>query len=1187
MGILIRLYRLILKIKNKKEYESLAPVSNIKNNATLDMLVNAVADSKNYNIALSGKYGAGKSSIIKSFLKGFRKLIYKPLYISLGMLGIEDDEKRDINEFCQEIEKSIIQQIIYKEDTSKLPDSNIKRVSKLKKRNIVYIMIIAITFILIKVCSLYIENYNDEIKKLIEKFFSFNIYIQIGIIIAMFVVILLISKLIAKFLKKIDIKNIKFNFSNTEIAIEKSSAESLINKYMDELVYFFSVTKYNVVIIEDLDRFLENDEIKNRVLIIFQKLKELNQILNSSKQIKRKISFIYVVKDDLFNNEEERTKFFDEIVPVIPIISNYNSYAELKNRFEGYGIKDKIIQDISPYINDYRVIINLKNEFVLYQKEIKGNEIVKEKQLAMIVLKNMRPNEYENLLNNKGIIHDIINRKEELIGKKVDKINSYIKNNNDKIKEYRNEILINFEELKRLVLSSLYGKTSNRSFSGTLSAQQFLNSSVDYEKIKNTTIYIQDYRGYSFSESEVFGYFGGKDKFLERAKHIANASTNEIERLTLENEQYEKEKEELYKKPFYELFINNDNISISDEFIKMLLTNGYIDENYQDYMLKFKETKDMTKHDYTFISNVRQYRNTNYDYSIENVEKVIKQLNASYFGTEAILNYNVIDYLIIGDNGEIKEKQNSCIAMLTELNQNKENFILGFIKRSKNKVIFITKLHEKDDSTLYKILIKNSDKKDRVELMIKNILNIPEILNYEKTNEFIRNYIADKEDFSGWIEMNENVKKSLLILDVKFKQLAENNNDFLEFVYNNNLYMLNSKMILELFKYKGITKQEFEEKNLSIILNDTRLETMKSYVEQEKTEYINNCYLETLGTRNNIKDIIECINNWDISEENKEQIIKNMNGKIDNINDVRANYYEELIKNNKIKPTWENYYYFYCQNDNQITDELLNDIELNIVDLKKQDVIAIVMPEEDEQNFIEFRTKIVKNNKLNIDVYKQIVTISCIEIEVIEKNEIGDERLKILIENRILKLSDNNLQIVYEQVPEVVDLYINNNMESFIDSIGNYTLNENLISDIIKSPNIKFRDKNKIIDIIDISYINENSMEYIINNYSQNRISKIKEELKEKIFSSEIKTTYRLSLFEKELEKNTPVDLIDKYLRLLPSPYRKIADYENFRTVFSIPKTKTNEKIIENLKDKGFKFTKLMKKNRINIYNKK
>ena len=75
MSILTIIYRLILKITNNKEYESLAPVSNIKNNATLDMLINAVVNSKNYNIALSGKYGAGKSSLIKSFFKGFRKLI--------------------------------------------------------------------------------------------------------------------------------------------------------------------------------------------------------------------------------------------------------------------------------------------------------------------------------------------------------------------------------------------------------------------------------------------------------------------------------------------------------------------------------------------------------------------------------------------------------------------------------------------------------------------------------------------------------------------------------------------------------------------------------------------------------------------------------------------------------------------------------------------------------------------------------------------------------------------------------------------------------------------------------------------------------------------------------------------------------------------------------------------------------
>ena len=74
---------------------------------------------------------------------------------------------------------------------------------------------------------------------------------------------------------------------------------------------------------------------------------------------------------------------------------------------------------------------------------------------------------------------------------------------------------------------------------------------------------------------------------------------------------------------------------------------------------------------------------------------------------------------------------------------------------------------------------------------------------------------------------------------------------------------------------------------------------------------------------------------------------------------------------------------------------------------------------------------------------------------------------------------------------------------------------------------------------------------------------------------------------EKELDKNNLIELIDKYLKLLPVPYKYIANYEEYSKPFSIPKTKSNEKILENLRNKGFKFTKSIKKNRIIIYNKK
>ena len=56
---------------------------------------------------------------------------------------------------------------------------------------------------------------------------------------------------------------------------------------------------------------------------IFTKLRELNNLINGSKQINRKVVFLYAIKDDMFQ-DKERTKFFDFIIPVIPVINSSN-----------------------------------------------------------------------------------------------------------------------------------------------------------------------------------------------------------------------------------------------------------------------------------------------------------------------------------------------------------------------------------------------------------------------------------------------------------------------------------------------------------------------------------------------------------------------------------------------------------------------------------------------------------------------------------------------------------------------------------------------------------------------------------------------------------------------------------------------------------------------------------------------
>ena len=77
---------------------------------------------------------------------------------------------------------------------------------------------------------------------------------------------------------------------------------------------------------------------------IFLKLRELNQLLNESKIVSRNIVFVYAVKDDIFLNEE-RTKFFDYITTVIPVINPSNSKDILKAALNERGLEDNVIKD--------------------------------------------------------------------------------------------------------------------------------------------------------------------------------------------------------------------------------------------------------------------------------------------------------------------------------------------------------------------------------------------------------------------------------------------------------------------------------------------------------------------------------------------------------------------------------------------------------------------------------------------------------------------------------------------------------------------------------------------------------------------------------------------------------------------------------------------------------------------------
>ena len=82
-------------------------------------LIEATENPRVMNIALTGPYGSGKSSIIKSFLKLYRRPV---LQISLAAF-LPEAVTPGGGVSKQEIERSILQQMLYGADANRLPSA--------------------------------------------------------------------------------------------------------------------------------------------------------------------------------------------------------------------------------------------------------------------------------------------------------------------------------------------------------------------------------------------------------------------------------------------------------------------------------------------------------------------------------------------------------------------------------------------------------------------------------------------------------------------------------------------------------------------------------------------------------------------------------------------------------------------------------------------------------------------------------------------------------------------------------------------------------------------------------------------------------------------------------------------------------------------------------------------------------
>lgn len=104
------------------------------------------------NIAITGPYGSGKSSIIKTFL--YRHPQYRPLYVSLSAFKDNEEagEKQDPKILNDRIEYSILQQLFYHVKAKEVPYSRLKRIRTVSRLSILRLSLLVTVY---AICIVY------------------------------------------------------------------------------------------------------------------------------------------------------------------------------------------------------------------------------------------------------------------------------------------------------------------------------------------------------------------------------------------------------------------------------------------------------------------------------------------------------------------------------------------------------------------------------------------------------------------------------------------------------------------------------------------------------------------------------------------------------------------------------------------------------------------------------------------------------------------------------------------------------------------------------------------------------------------------------------------------------------------------------------------------------------------------
>lgn len=1164
----------------KIPFHSLSPISDKKNHELYcDALEWALINRKEKdikNIALTGNYGSGKSSILKTFqerqIKGlsflkislatFKEEKKKKTTIDLESKASDNPDENKIvvttkdgttrktveapakNDQLRLIELSILQQIFYHEKNENIPDSRFKKIRSLKPNEVKN----ATWLVFGVLCSFYLFFYFDTFRTLLslpEPPQWLGYFIKGFIIVAFLILFYRFLKKVIQFSQRLTIS--KLNFQNLEIQVAETLDKSILNNHLDEILYFFEATEYNVVIIEDLDRFEQTE--------IFTKLREINLLINNSKSINRDVAFIYAVRDEMFK-DNDRTKFFDFIIPIIPVINYSNSNEQLTKALKefGYSISTELIDEVAFYLDDMRLLYNIVNEFHIYFQKFQGIEFM-DKLFAMIVYKNIYPEDFVKLGRNAGVLYmQLVENKLVYIkkaSKEVEKENLTLKDELDTLEKVLPK---NLEELKRIYLLEYLKKASGltvfRIGNSSYSTEKMLDEE-NFEKLFNNSVtYNIQYNSnlqFGLQFSEVEARIDSEYNYLERKAQIEQKSSGRIA-ATRNKIKNNLEQIRQIKGAKIKYLLKEKKVSIptnptkQEQLITLLVRNGYLAEDYLNYISYFYPGS-ITENDHWFLMNVRNETPSDFEYTLDEVSNVIKKISDSEFEKSYVLNYSLLDYLFEFQTYE--SKINIVLKQLSNESKDSVKFVKSYIEKAKDSAVFLKDLCKVWTNIWSFIEQDNSLSAEEKLSYYSQILNNSELEDIKEIASVsgLETFICNNPEFLSLIDDSEKLMDIIDLFDIKFTTLTFDgvSEDIRQYIYVKNNYALNPYMLNLMIKTFGdLNKENFNKSNYAAI-QLSNCDSLIKYVDAHLAKYINSVYLKLESNKEEQLDyLMDLLNKDEITISDKERILLWTKTLVNDISELEkpSELSVFLLENCKADANWPNLVFIYSENENSFTETLTNFINKP----NNAKILSSEIFNSKENNHSNFRRAFLLNKNIDDELYSSYVDAFPFIYGDLSFETLSENKVKLLVEkNKLswnldnynkLKLNFNPLHLVFSM----------NNIQSFFKAFSEINLSELELIELLENHNLEMSPKIKLIGLFEIeNTITEIKTLTLIGNinlkHTALKLSVIT--LSSILLKSSIRSNEKIELFVRNISLFNE-DFITSFLNSLDGKYKEL-----------------------------------------------